>query len=255
MSRKSVVLIGIGEMGGVFARGLLRIGCPIAPVTRNMAIDDVANAIPAPALVLITVAESDLHPVLNDVPAAWRDRIGLLQNELLPRDWEPHNLVEPTVIVVWFEKKKGQDYKIIIPSPVYGPNTRLIGDALQTLDIPCRALTSKDDLLFELVRKNIYILTTNIAGLVTGGTVRDLWQNHEKLARQVANEIIDIQGWLTGTELPRDRLIAGMVHTFNADPEHRCTGRSAPARLARALQYADEAGLAVAKLREIKTGR
>lgn len=239
-------------MGGVFARGLLRIGCPIYPVTRSMDIDTAAKNTPNPALVLVTVVENDLHSVLKKLPKVWHDRVGLLQNELLPRDWRAHSLQQPTVIVVWFEKKKGQDYKVIIPSPVHGPCTALIAQALQSLDIPCQSLRTQDDLMFELVRKNVYILTTNIAGLVTGGTVGELWARHEELARQVANEVMDIQAWLTAAKLPRESVIAGMVDAFNADPQHQCTGRSAPARLTRALQFADEARLSVPKLREIK---
>ena len=39
-----------------------------------------------------------------------------------------------------------------------------------------------------------------------------------------------------------------MVAAFLADPDHGCTGRSAPARLARAIAHADRAGLAVPEL-------
>ncbi len=99
--RQPVVLIGVDEMAGVFARGLLRIGCPLVPVTRHTDIDTVADA----ALVLVTVAEDDLQAVLDKMPRVWRDRIGLLQNELLPRNWEAYDVAAPTVIVVWFEKK------------------------------------------------------------------------------------------------------------------------------------------------------
>jgi len=44
-----------------------------------------------------------------------------------------------------------------------------------------------------------------------------------------------------------------MLEAFDGDPEHGCTGRSAPARLARAIRQADAAGLAVPRLREIAT--
>ena len=43
-----------------------------------------------------------------------------------------------------------------------------------------------------------------------------------------------------------------MLEAFAGDPEHRCMGRSAPARLARALKQADEAGLPVPTLRAIR---
>ena len=101
------------------------------------------------------------------------------------------------------------------------------------------------------MRKNVYILTTNIAGLKTGGTVSQLWAQHEAFARQVANEVMDIQDALTGTKHDRDTLIAGMLEAFDGDPEHGCTGRSAPARLARAIRHADEFGLAVPTLRAL----
>lgn len=249
--KEPVVVIGIGEMGGVFARGFLRAGHPVYPVTRGMDMARAAGAIPEPALALVAVAEADLHPVLAHMPDTWRGRLGLLQNELLPRDWEHHGLASPTVISVWFEKKKGQDVKVIIPSPVYGPHAGLIHDALDAIDIPCRVLGSPDELLFELVLKNVYILTTNIAGLVVGGTVGELWTEHRDLARQVADEVMDIQAHLTGVALSRDDLVTGLEHAIHGDPGHKCMGRSAPARLERALKQADEAGLPVPRLREI----
>ncbi|MFP5339503.1 MAG: hypothetical protein ACLGIW_13590, partial [Gammaproteobacteria bacterium] len=42
---------------------------------------------------------------------AWRPRVALIQNELLPRDWEKYRYEHPTVISVWFEKKQGTDAK------------------------------------------------------------------------------------------------------------------------------------------------
>jgi len=249
------IIIGIGELGGVFARGLLRSGHPVYPITREMNITDEAKAIPEPALVLLAVAENDLHATLDEVPEPWRDKLCLLQNELLSRDWQSHALHDPTVIAVWFEKKKGQDVKVLLPSPIYGPRAESIRSALAAVDIPARALADNDELLYELVRKNVYILTINIAGLVTGGTVSELWRDHQTLAREIAEEIISIQEWLTDEELPRDRLIEGMLEAFAGDPEHKCLGRTALSRLERALGYADETGLAVPKLREIYASR
>lgn len=247
----SVVLIGIGQIGGVLARGLLRRGHPVFPITRAMDMAHEAVHIPPPALVLITVAEADLHSVLAAIPAQWRDRLGLVQNELLPRDWQAHGITDPTVVSVWFEKKAGQDVKVLIPSPVFGPKAHLIETALQAVDVPAFVLGQASELLYELVRKNVYILTTNIAGLMTGGTVSELWTKHQDLARAVAADVMDIQAWLTGAALPRERLISGMLEAFEGDPQHKCTGRTAPARLQRALAHADAAGLAVPRLREI----
>lgn len=240
-------------MGGVFARGLLRAGYPVYPVNRGTDLDATARALPSPELVLVAVAENDLHAVLERMPVTWHARVALLQNELLPADWRQYGFTQPTVICVWFEKKQGRDVKVLIPSPVFGPGAGVLRESLVQLDIPVRLLDSGAELQFELVRKNVYILTTNCAGLVTGGTVSELWANHRELAEGVAREVIGIQETLVGEALPADRLIAGMLEAFDGDPEHGCTGRSAPARLARAIRQADAAGLAVPRLREIAT--
>lgn len=246
-----VVIIGFGEMAGVFARGFLRLGYPVYPITREMNIHQEAKQIPQPALVILAVGENDLDVALETLPEQWRSQLLLLQNELLPRDWQKYQL-QPTVISVWFEKKKGQDYKVLIPSPLYGPQAQLVAAALAAIDIPTQILESAAALEEQLLIKNVYILTTNIAGLETGGTVSELWSHHEQLAREVAHDVISLQA----TMVPRDdlddeSLINGMLVAFEGDPDHNCMGRSAPGRLARAIKMADLAGLDVPHLRRI----
>ncbi len=244
-----IIVIGLGQLGRVFAGGLLRAGCTVIPVNRGDDMDALAQRHASPGLVLVAVAENDLHTVLAALPDNWKPHVALIQNELLPRDWATHHIVDPTVISVWFEKKKGTDAKPLIASPIAGPGAALLCRALTSIDLPCREVAVGDELLFELVRKNVYILTTNIAGLKTSGTVSELWAQHETFARQVANEIMDIQDALTGVIHNRDALIAGMLEAFDGDPMHGCTGRSAPARHKRALQHADAFGLSVPVLR------
>ena len=248
---KVIVIIGIGELGSIFARGFLRSRYPVYPVTRDMDISEVAKAVPEPELALIAVAENDISEVCATIPTPWRDRIGLLQNELLPKDWKAHKIEQPTVISVWFEKKKGMDYNVFIPSPVYGPKGKLIADCLASIDIPCNVLSSEDELLFELVVKNVFVITINIAGFETGGTTGILWSDHNQLARKVANDVIDLQEWITGTTFARDRLIAGMVEGINGAPDHKCMGRAAPGRLERVIDLANKANLKIPKIREI----
>lgn len=249
-----VVVVGLGHLGRVFAGALLRTGHAVIPVNRGDDMTALAERHPTPELVLVAVAENDLHTVLAALPETWRPRAALIQNELLPRDWQAHGYTDPTVVSVWFEKKKGIDAKPLIASPVAGPGAALLCRALSAIELPCREIAPGAELLFELVRKNVYILTTNIAGLKTGGTVSQLWARHETFARQVANEVIDLQDALTGVEHDRDALIAGMLEAFAGDSEHGCTGRSAPARLARALQHADAHGLSVPTLRALSQG-
>ncbi|RKZ96118.1 MAG: hypothetical protein DRQ43_04635, partial [Gammaproteobacteria bacterium] len=131
--KNPIIIIGIGEMSGVFTRGLLRAGYPLYPITRAMNIAEVSQQITEPEMVFVAVGESDLDPVLEQLPDHWKDRVALLQNELLPADWKKHHLINPTVISVWFEKKKGQDFKVLVPSPIMGPKAEILKTALGTL--------------------------------------------------------------------------------------------------------------------------
>jgi len=246
-----IIVIGLGELGSVFARGFLKTGHPVFPVTRDMNIQEVAQTYPAPKAVLVSVGEADIEKVLQHCPNNWKDKLILLQNELLPRDWQSANIANPTIISVWFEKKKGMDSKVVLPSPIFGPNDRLLFDALASLDIPSFLLDSQNELTYELVRKNLYILTTNIAGLKVGGNVEALMNEHGEVMTAVASDVLDIQDWLTQSQNDRTRLMAGLIEAINGDLAHGCMGRSAPARLKRAIGFADQAGLPIRTLRSI----
>ena len=251
MNKEPVIIMGLGEMGSVFARAILKLGHPVYPISRTADLGELADSITNPAMVLIAVGENDLQACLKQLPSAWHNKVALLQNELLPRDWESYDFADPSVISVWFEKKKGQDSKVLIPSPCFGQNASLLVDALATLDIPAREVASAEEMEEELLIKNVYILTTNISGLVTKGNVKDLWDNHIDLALEVANEVMDIQATLVGHDLDREKLIKGFEAGIDGDHEHMCMGRSAPGRLARAIEIADKAGLEIKKLRAI----
>lgn len=252
MTRHSpIVVIGLGEMGSVFARGFLSRGHPVFPVLRDGDPPDVlASSLPEPELVLVAVGEADLEPVLRSLPDVWRSRLMLIQNELLPRDWEGRVLAEPTVAPVWFEKKPGRPVTVLVSTPVTGPAASLVVASLHGIAIDAHEI-SGDAMLEALVVKNLYILTANIAGLRTRGTVDDLWKRHRDLAEAVAGEVLALQEWLTGRSFERSRIVAGMVAAFEGDPEHGTMGRSAPHRLERALGHAAEAGIAVPTLESI----
>lgn len=247
-----MVIVGIGELGAVFARGFLRCGHPVVPVHRGTDPAAIAAELPQPLLVLVAVGEAELQGVLIRMPTPWRDRLCLIQNELLPRDWLRHGLTDPTVMVVWFEKRKGMDVKVPQPSLVQGPLANPLCRALAAIDIACRIVPTAEAMVEELVRKNVYILTTNIAGLAVGGTVESLWREHRPLVEALAGEVADIQAWLSGIPLSRERLLADLIPSFQADPTHGLRGRTAPHRLARALEHAASAGLAVPTLRRIQ---
>ncbi len=238
-----VVLIGIGELGGVFARGLLRAGFPVYPVGRGMDLAWACQSYPEPGLVLVTVGEEDFHPLLDKLPDPWRERVGLVQNELMPCDFQRYGLANVTVAVVWFEKKPGMELTNILDTPVYGPGASILVEALAALKIPTRVLADEEALLFELAKKGLYILTVNLAGLAVGGTVGELWHKHQALTLDMAQEVLTVLEWRAGRPLPRAALIAGMVAGIEDCPQRSCVGRRARARLERVLKDARQAGI------------
>ncbi|MFW5953671.1 MAG: hypothetical protein ACOCSG_00015 [Guyparkeria sp.] len=244
-------LIGAGEIGGVLAHGLLKTGHPVFPVGRNTSIEAALAAKPDLEALLVAVGEKDLDPVLEQIPNAWFDRVVLIQNELLPGDWRKHGMETPTVASIWFEKKPRKPVKPLVSSPVHGALADDLVAAMQALDIPAHRVDDADEMLEELVIKNVYILTTNIAGLETGGDVEYLWNDHRDLAERVASDVIRLQEARVGRELDHQRLIDGMKRGFDGDPRHQCMGRSAPQRLQRALEQADSLGIDLTAIREI----
>jgi len=246
------VIVGIGELAGPFALGFLRLGHPIYPMTRHTDRAAAAAKLPATELTLVTVREADLDGLLSSLPAPWRHHVGLVQNDLLPADWERHQL-KPTVAVVWFEKKRGRAPKVIKPTIVGGPRADLVASALEAVDIPARPAISDAALVNALIAKNLYIGVANLGGLALppGTTVGSLWADHRELADAVASEVLDLQEALVGHPLDRDNLIKDMIESFNADPDHGATGRSAPQRLERAISQARELEIEVPTLQRV----
>ncbi|BBB23173.1 conserved hypothetical protein [Abyssogena phaseoliformis symbiont OG214] len=250
--KKPIVVLGIGELGSVFSRAFLKNNYPVYPITRQTNIDELANTI-NPELILVCTAEADLQNALQSIPKQWKDRVAMMQNELLPRDWQTHNFTNPAVISVWFEKKKSMDSKILISSPTYGKKAQILVDSLALIDIPAHMLNSEEALLFELVLKNLYILTTNIAGLAIekGATVDDLHNQYLDLMLDISSDVLKLQSALTGKTFSESDLEQGMIKAFQGDLEHKCMGRSAPARLKRALELAKMFNLSVPTLKKI----
>jgi hypothetical protein len=247
------IVIGLGELGKSFATGLLMQGVPVIPILREHNLAEMAKTYSTPNSVWVCVAEKDLHPLLAAMPFAWQDKLVLIQNELLPHDWQAYPLSNPTIVSVWFEKKSGKTHQIVLPSVVYGPLSTLVLAVYNKLGLPARALANEQDLLFELVLKNLYIQTSNMAGLMVGGTTRELVEQHSSLMKAIAQEVIALQEFLTQTHFDHLALMAALEAAFYGDPNHSCMGRSAPARLQRALMLADQHHLTIPTIRSIPT--
>lgn len=253
--KSPVIIIGLGQLGQLFGAGLLAEGVGVIPVTRGINMATLAAEVPDPQMVLVATGEDDLAPVLTALPSSWQSRVALLQNELTPRSWQAAGIPQPTVAVVWCEKKAGRAPTPLLSTPVYGPAASLLVSALNRLAIPAHTLDSEQALLFEMALKNVYIWTTNIAGLRVGGTVGELWSRHRALTREIMAEVLRIQEALFATEWDPVEMERGFERAVQGDPNHAATGRTAPRRLERLLALAHDVGVACPAITALADGR
>jgi len=249
-SSGNAIVVGIGQLGSEFALGLLRRGYAVFPVTRAQNLAQVADAAGAVELIVLAVGEAALGPVLESVPTRLRDRVALVQNELVPADWQQAGFTEPSGVVVWFEKKAGRPIHVVRPSVSYGPQSALLLELLAQLDVSAYA-AQPETVEFELALKNLYILVHNLAGLAVQGTVGELWREHAPFARDVASDVLAHQEARLGHALDRSALLAALDQAASADPAHGLAGRTARERLGRVLDQARRAGLRLPTLERL----
>ncbi|MCL4495173.1 MAG: hypothetical protein M1294_10230 [Firmicutes bacterium] len=243
------VIVGMGQLGRTLGEGLLLNGITVTPVLRSTAIDTALN----PQTVILATGEDDLGPALKKVPQNWKERsVVLLQNELLPPQWKEHGISEPTVFVVWFERKQGKPITPLLPSRVYGPQQDVIRSAMDSLAIPCEVTRDETEILTELMIKNAYIWATNIASLEVGRmTTGELYQQHSALVEALVQESVAVQNAVMGESFPVGEVLERVNQALLADTSHNAGGRSAKRRLERFLVQAHKMGVAVPQAQSI----
>jgi hypothetical protein len=241
----------MGQLGSVFSLGLLRRGYSVTPVHRNTSSETILTRPIAPSLCVIAVGEDDLGTVLDGWIRRYSDQWVLIQNELRPSEWERRGLPTPTIAVVWFEKKPGRDVHPLVSTPVYGPHAQAIVSALTALGIPSHVEPDREQLLFELCLKNLYILSMNAAGLVFPSDVGTLFYDHRAYLDQICAEVLELEGAQMQRNLPTQSLCIELERIIVADPRHAAAGRSALARLSRSVRTAKRLGIRTPTLDEI----
>ncbi len=244
MTTKTAVIVGMGQLGRTLGEGLLMCGKTVTPILRGSAIDATVN----PQTVIVATGEDDLPGALDMLPRKWKvePTVVLLQNELLPPQWITQGVANPTVFVVWFERKPGKPITPLLPSIVYGPQQDVIKCAMDSLAIPCEIASGNTAMLTELIAKNAYIWTVNIAGLDVGSvTTGALLTDHASLVEALIEESIAVQEAIIGQNFDALDITRRIKQALTADPNHGAGGRSAKRRLERFLAYAEDVGVKV----------
>jgi len=255
----------MGQLGQLFSEGFLRLGVPVIPVLRAQSL--AARLPAAPRLVLLAVGENDISDVLTAVPDEHLDRVVLIQNELRNDVWASRyeGLASgPTACIVWFERKLHRAPHVVLPTVLYGAAAPDMALSLGRLDLPARTITAPLELSHQLALKNLYILGLNFAGLTGFQRASELldgplfWQ-------RLVDELIGLEQASVNRSLARSggaaqvldrlRLKTDLDSALAADPAHVCAGRSAGARLARTLHYADQLAVDLVECRRIANNK
>jgi hypothetical protein len=248
---RDLLLWGVGELGRFLGGAALRANMRVTPITRATQPENAFSQLPSDTPLLIAVGEAELDAVLARVPEGRKGAVILLQNELFPAHWQAHQ-VQPTVLVPWLLKKRGEPELVGRATRVFGVHARLVEELHQILGIACEPLPDAQALRQALVEKYTFILTINALGLV-----RDLklgeWriqdpERVEKLARESAR----LGAARAESSIDEAACVASTFEAMERMASIAARGRTAGARVARALDEANKHGLVLPEL--MRTG-
>lgn len=247
---KTAFVVGMGQLGSVFADALRGTDHDVAEVRRGDDLAALCASRAVPDVVVVAVGEDDLDAVLAALPSEHRARAVLVQNELVPARWRRAGAPDPTIAIVWFERKAGRPPREILPTRIAGPAAVTIAEALERAGLAAEVLP-RAALGDELVAKNAYILVTNVAGLAVGGTTGDLLREHAGLREALLDEVLTVQRALVDIPFADGAVRERVLDAMRADEAHGNAGRTARARAERLLAHADAHGFSVPTVRAI----
>jgi ketopantoate reductase len=250
---KDLVVIGLGELGKVFAQSALSAGLRVTPVRRG---DDVAgrlHGLSHETPLLVAVGEDALAQVLDALPIERRDAVILLQNELWPAVWRSRAM-QPSVVVPWVLQKTGQPRIVVGTSPAFGRHAGVIAALCAGAGLPSEVLADESALLQALAEKYAFILTINALGAFRDDLLGAFLAAEEARIEALCHEASELSAVLTGAPIDEAKCISRTRAAMAAMASVRARGRSAQMRVARALAHARDFGLAVPTLKACAAG-
>jgi hypothetical protein len=236
---RDVVVIGVGQLGRLFGGAALACGFRVTPVSRSSVVE-----FPRDAPIVVAVGEAGLADAIARVPVDRRGDVVLVQNELFPEVWRALiGDIEPTVVVVWSNVKKGRPVEIGRASAVFGKHAAFVRELHAAIDVPCIELATFDALVDELVAKYAFLLAVNALGLEHSRTVGE-WLDADRahvddvVARFIALAEARTQRKSVGAAAK----VNEAMHALRAMP---AAGRTARERVERAKSTAARLGIAL----------
>ena len=243
---RELVVYGLGELGQLYGAGALRAGLRVTPITRQTDAAAVLRTLPSEVPILVAVGEAALDEVLGGLGTRASSAI-LLQNELFPSRWQRLDAT-PTVFVPWLLKKRGMPLLVARPTPVCGRHAELVCELHQALEIPAVMLREERELAQALIAKYAFILTMNTLGLLRDRTLA-LWLQEDPVrVAALAKEAADLGAALCECEVERAPCERAVDEAMRALGTISARGRTAEARVTRALEHGSRLGLTLPEL-------
>jgi hypothetical protein len=244
---RNFVVYGLGELGQLYGAAALRAGMRVTPITRASDPHAVLDGLPSDVPILLAVGESALDGALATLGRARGEATILLQNELFPSAYRKHD-VTPTVLVPWLLKKRGTPLMVARVSPVFGPQAALVEELHRALLLPCETLRSERALYQALVEKYAFILTINALGSLRDRTLQLWLQEDPFLVRALARETAALGAVLCESTVDLAGCERAVEEAMRALGTIAARGRSAEARVKRALEHGERLGIALPEL-------
>jgi hypothetical protein len=242
-----LVVWGPGELGRWFGGAALRLGMRVTPITRGMNAREAMAGLDHETPILVAVGEDDLEAVLASVPDVRKGSLLLLQNELFAPTWQRHH-VRPTVLVPWLLKKRGQPELVGRATRVHGVHADLVAALHRVLGVPCVTLEEASSVHQALVEKYAFILTINARGLVHEVTLGALFELEPTRIKMLSAEATRLGAALSQASIDESASVSATIEGMRALATISARGRTAAARVKRALGHAQALGIAMPEL-------
>jgi hypothetical protein len=242
---------GVGELGRWLGGAALRVGLRVTPITRATDPGGTLATLPARTPLLIAVSEDALDGVLAAIPRERADDVVLLQNELFPAQWYAHG-VDPTVLVLWLLKKRGEPELVAGPSRLFGKHAALMGQLHEVLGMPHAHVADDAGLRQAIVDKYTFILTINTLGLLKDRTLGGWLREDPRRVQLLAAEAAQIGAARCEAAIDVRASSQAAQGAMRAMSGISARGRTARARFERGLRIAREHGLSVPELDQIE---
>jgi hypothetical protein len=250
---RDLLVWGVGELGRWLGGAALRAGLRVTPLTRDGSPQEILAALPTETPLLVAVGEDALDGVLAAVPHARAQDVVLLQNELFPAQWRARG-IEPSVMVPWLLKKRGEPELVGRPSRLYGKHVGLLGALHDVLGVPWVRIDDGAALPQALVDKYTFILTINALGLLKDRTLGGWLREDPRRVDALAREAAQVGALRCEAAIDAHQSVVATLEAMGVMAGISARGRTARARFERGLRIAREHGLGVPELAKIEAG-